>query len=649
MAKKLQTVLTAKDKTGEAFASINRSVKSFKNGIAGVSAAAAVAVAGVGVLVKKSLELTDSIDKASKAAGISAEGYQKLKFAASQAGIAAGQLDMSLLALIRRTGLAYQGNTTYAKTFDDLKVSVKNADGGLRDQEDVLEDVLLALSKVKDQADLTAKASVLFGDDAGKKMALLLQDGIEGLDAARDRAEELGLVLSQGIVDQGVSLTDAFNELKMAADAQTAKVILENAEALQKLVGWMGALKNWSIGVIADATTGADLLLKYLGVIDKTPLEAVRLEANLLKRDMEDMEKGSDAWKEAAARVNFLIGREKELLGLTEQVEQKKTKPKPGGAVDTGPLVEDKDAKREAARIEAEVARVREGLMTETQLLSAEEARLQNLVEKGGLTRSEATAALNNYAATLPSAINATEQAAAAQEVLNDLMADGRDITQSFLTPQESFAAAMGELNTLLMVDAISLTTYKKAVEQLKLESVLAADTMQGAMARAFQDIDYRMAQVDIFAGDMFGGMKNAAKSAVNEIISEFYRLVVIKPLMDMLFGGESGGLLGGLLGGFLGGGKAKGGHVSGGTAYLVGEEGPEIFRPNTSGDIVPNNKLAMARGGGDSGVTVVQNIRFDVGLESVDQRIEQATPRIANESARAVRDAQQRSGGEYI
>jgi len=56
-----------------------------------------------------------------------------------------------------------------------------------------------------------------------------------------------------------------------------------------------------------------------------------------------------------------------------------------------------------------------------------------------------------------------------------------------------------------------------------------------------------------------------------------------------------------------------------------------------------------MARSGGDSGVTVVQNIRFDVGLESVDQRIEQATPRIANESARAVRDAQQRSGGEYI
>ena len=648
MAKKLQTVLTAKDKTGEAFASINRSVKSFKNGIAGVSAAAAVAVAGVGVLVKKSLELTDSIDKASKAAGISAEGYQKLKFAASQAGIASGQLDMSLLALIRRTGLAYQGNTTYAKTFDDLKVSVKNADGGLRDQEDVLEDVLLALSKVKDQADLTAKASVLFGDDAGKKMALLLQDGIEGLDAARDRAEELGLVLSQGIVDQGVSLTDAFNELKMAADAQTAKVILENAEALQKLVGWMGALKNWSIGVIADATTGADLLLKYLGVIDKTPLEAVRLEANLLKRDMEDMEKGGDAWKAAAARVNFLIGREKELLGLTEQVEQKKTKPKPG-ALDTSPLTEDKDAKREAARIEAEVARVREGLMTETQLLSAEEARLQNLVEKGGLTRSEATAALNNYAATLPSAINATEQAAAAQEVLNDLMADGRDVTESFFTVQERFAAAMGELNTLLMVDAISLTTYKKAVEQLKLESVLAADTMQGAMARAFQDIDYRMAQVDIFAGDMFGGMKNAAKSAVNEIISEFYRLVVIKPLMDMLFGDGTGGLLGGLFSGLFGGGKAKGGHVSGGTAYLVGEEGPEIFRPNTSGDIVPNNKLAMARGGGDAGVTVVQNIRFDVGLESVDQRIEQATPRIANESARAVRDAQQRSGGEYI
>lgn len=38
--------------------------------------------------------------------------------------------------------------------------------------------------------------------------------------------------------------------------------------------------------------------------------------------------------------------------------------------------------------------------------------------------------------------------------------------------------------------------------------------------------------------------------------------------------------------------GKAEGGPVAGGTTYLVGEQGPELFVPNTSGTIVPNNQL---------------------------------------------------------
>jgi len=38
--------------------------------------------------------------------------------------------------------------------------------------------------------------------------------------------------------------------------------------------------------------------------------------------------------------------------------------------------------------------------------------------------------------------------------------------------------------------------------------------------------------------------------------------------------------------------GRAGGGSVVGGTSYVVGEKGPEIFTPGSSGDITPNNKL---------------------------------------------------------
>lgn len=65
------------------------------------------------------------------------------------------------------------------------------------------------------------------------------------------------------------------------------------------------------------------------------------------------------------------------------------------------------------------------------------------------------------------------------------------------------------------------------------------------------------------------------------------------------LGGGGGGGGLGSLLGGLFGG-RAAGGNVDRGHAYPVGERGPEIFVPDTGGQIIPNHRAqayaAMSR-----------------------------------------------------
>jgi len=48
---------------------------------------------------------------------------------------------------------------------------------------------------------------------------------------------------------------------------------------------------------------------------------------------------------------------------------------------------------------------------------------------------------------------------------------------------------------------------------------------------------------------------------------------------------------------------RASGGPVSGGSPYIVGERGPELFVPGMSGAVIPNHKLSAA-GGGDIYVT---------------------------------------------
>jgi hypothetical protein len=51
--------------------------------------------------------------------------------------------------------------------------------------------------------------------------------------------------------------------------------------------------------------------------------------------------------------------------------------------------------------------------------------------------------------------------------------------------------------------------------------------------------------------------------------------------------------------------GKASGGPVSAGTPYMVGEEGPEMFVPRSSGNIIPNG----------GGLTIQQAFHVQAGL----------------------------------
>jgi len=79
-----------------------------------------------------------------------------------------------------------------------------------------------------------------------------------------------------------------------------------------------------------------------------------------------------------------------------------------------------------------------------------------------------------------------------------------------------------------------------------------------------------------------FEELKGVALSALDAIAG-----AAVKAGMQSLFGGSGGGLgeaLAGLVGGLPG--RATGGPVSPGRAYVVGERGPELFVPSSSGRV---------------------------------------------------------------
>jgi hypothetical protein len=97
------------------------------------------------------------------------------------------------------------------------------------------------------------------------------------------------------------------------------------------------------------------------------------------------------------------------------------------------------------------------------------------------------------------------------------------------------------------------------------------------------------------YVAPFLGGALRIAIQAIGTVISTVVNLVadLIRGFQTLInLGSKIGnaiGAVGGALG--FGGGRADGGPVSSGTAYVVGERGPELFVPGRSGTIIPNGR----------------------------------------------------------
>lgn len=139
--------------------------------------------------------------------------------------------------------------------------------------------------------------------------------------------------------------------------------------------------------------------------------------------------------------------------------------------------------------------------------------------------------------------------------------------------------------------------------------------------------------------------LKDAFRDMAKSVIAELYRVLVVKRLVgsfDVDTGAGSG--IVGFFGRMFGGMRAQGGAVSGNKAYMVGEKGPEMIVPGTSGRVVPNNQL----GGGGQPIVINQTINVSTGVQqTVRAEIKQLMPQIAESAKSAVVDAKRR-GGSY-
>ncbi len=137
----------------------------------------------------------------------------------------------------------------------------------------------------------------------------------------------------------------------------------------------------------------------------------------------------------------------------------------------------------------------------------------------------------------------------------------------------------------------------KKQGLQMK-ENQKDAERIKGIFREIGDDIATGISDALVGAIEGTRSLGEAARAIVNDLASSLLRLGV-----NTLLKRSGIGLFANLPG------LANGGSASAGRSYLVGERGPEIFTPKSSGTVTPNNKI-----GGSGGVVNNINVNVDAG-----------------------------------
>lgn len=184
-------------------------------------------------MTKESATRADELLRVSSVSGVAAENLQKFEYAADFVGVSTDALTDSLKDLTKNMADAANGNEDYAAKFENLDVSITNADGSLRDSYDVFLDVIDALGQMENVTERDAAAMGLINESA-QQLNPLIETGTDALRRYADEAEALGAVLSEDELEALNAVDDAQKKLLKTQEAVTEQISAQYAPHMEK-------------------------------------------------------------------------------------------------------------------------------------------------------------------------------------------------------------------------------------------------------------------------------------------------------------------------------------------------------------------------------------------------------------------------------
>lgn len=260
-SKSADTLEKEVDEAGKSASGAQGSFADFANVLTGLNQGAELIKKGVQAvgdayqsLIGDTVELADNLLTQSSVTGLSTDQLQEYAYMAELVDTDVGTITGSLTKLTNNMQSASNGTGDAYKAFQQLGIDVTNADGTLRDANDVFDEAIDKLGQMENQTERDALTMDIFGR-SGKELNPIIDAGSEAIEGFRQEAYDMGYVLDNdtlqslgGIDDNMQRLKNTFDNAKNQIAVALAPVV---ADITDKFVEWAQSVDWEEVGRIA--------------------------------------------------------------------------------------------------------------------------------------------------------------------------------------------------------------------------------------------------------------------------------------------------------------------------------------------------------------------------------------------------------------
>lgn len=587
--------------------------------------------------IKGQIDAMDAFNDMAERTGVAVEELSKLSYAAKLSDVTIEQLQMGLTKLNKGISETANGTGEVSKSFSAMGISVKNADGSLKNSAQVLNDIADKFATYQDGANKSALAIQIFGK-SGAELIPLLNQGSDGLKRMGDELQRLGGVVTADAAKNAGLFNDNMDKLGVTVSAlgrSFANTILPymirfSQELLTARANGLGLIDTLALlgslnGRVEERLEGVNKQIEKLNDPNRVVLGDRKKQIEELMKEksayeallkyQEDSKKAQDEINKPTKKADAPAPVDDAVLkAVSRSIELTNTY-----SAAMAELIDKKQLAMKAPFMSQAEIKLQEDSIAIQKAFSDAQAKLIQLKEQGKLTDSAYTEQAQKLGKVYEETIMQTQKLFEEQEKLNSSWEYGA---------------------------SVALAKYSQ-------EARNTAKLTEGVVTKALNSLDDSLFGIISRTTSVSDAFKNMANSILQDIARIMIRQQISAPLAQAL--GSLGSVA---LGNFyqgqtgikvddngmslmVGGGKALGGSVTGGTSYLVGEKGAEVFTPAMNGTITPNSAL-----GGETVVNQTINIQTGVA-QTVRNEIQSMMPRIMDATKAAVAESKLR-GGTY-